>query len=84
MKTPNQMTMREIQELKKQLQLKEKKIASLTDIIDELAERGLEVMEKIVHLSDYEGLKSENELLSDALKEEQKQRQEEIIEYLKR
>lgn len=94
MKTPDQMTVREIQELKKQLQQKEKQIANLTDVIDEMAEMESEVIEKKVYPPDYEGLKSDNQLLSGALKEEQNRRQqeiklvkqetEEIIENLKR
>lgn len=78
LKTPDQMTVREIQELKKQLQQKEKQIANLTDVIDEMAEMESEVIEKKVYPPDYEGLKSDNQLLSGALKEEQNRRQEEI------
>jgi Tfp pilus assembly protein PilO len=78
LKTPDQMTVREIQELKKQIQQKDKQIANLTDVIDEMAEMESEVIEKKVYPPDYEGLKSDNQLLSGALKEEQNRRQEEI------
>lgn len=82
-KTPEDMTVRELQDLKRQLKqkdtqiaLKEKRIQSLTERNEELSFKASQpnVVEKEVFKEvkphDYDGLKSDNQQLSRALKEQ--------------
>lgn len=70
-KTPDEMTVRELQELKKQLKAKEEQIATQAKMIDDLVEQEPEVIEKEVVVekvpSDYEEIKTLNEQLAKQL-----------------
>ncbi|MCD1025793.1 DUF3102 domain-containing protein [Enterococcus sp. SMC-9] len=63
-KTPDEMTVRELQELKKQLKAKDEQIATQAKMIDNLTEQEPEVVEKEVVIEkipdDYHDLKSSN------------------------
>ncbi|KAF1303710.1 DUF3102 domain-containing protein [Enterococcus sp. JM9B] len=63
-KTPDEMTVRELQELKKQLKAKDEQIATQARMIDDLTEQEPEVIEKEVVVEkvpdDYNDLKSSN------------------------
>lgn len=74
-KTPDEMTVRELQNLKKQLIQKEKQIKEQQRVIDDYATKEPEVVEKIVekevqhpHVDD---LRSDNKQLSEALRKAQ-------------
>ena len=70
-KTPDEMTVRELQELKKQLKAKDEQIATQAKMIDDLTEQEPEVIEKKVVVekvpADYENLKTTNEQLEKQL-----------------
>ncbi|HAR1750834.1 TPA: hypothetical protein IZ476_001040 [Enterococcus faecium] len=63
-KTPDEMTVRELQELKKQLKAKDEQIATQAKMIDDLTEQEPQVIEKEVVVekipNDYHDLKSSN------------------------
>lgn len=70
-KTPDEMTVRELQELKKQLKAKDKQIDNLSDVINDMSVQQLEVVEKEIVIekipADYENLKTTNEQLEKQL-----------------
>lgn len=70
-KTPDEMTVRELQELKKQLKAKDEQIATQARMIDDLSEQEPQVIEKKVVVekipADYENLKTTNEQLEKQL-----------------
>lgn len=70
-KTPDEMTVRELQELKKQLKSKDEQIATQARMIDNLSEQEPQVIEKKVVVekipADYENLKTTNEQLEKQL-----------------
>lgn len=70
-KTPDEMTVRELQELKKQLKAKDEQIATQARMIDDLTEQEPEVIEKEVVVeripADYETVKATNERLEKQL-----------------
>lgn len=70
-KTPDEMTVRELQELKKQLKAKDKQIDNLTDVINDMSVQQPRVVEKEVVIEkapdDYEQVKVANEQLSKQL-----------------
>lgn len=70
-KTPDEMTVRELQELKKQLKAKDKQIDNLSDVINDMSVQQPEVIEKEVVVeripADYENLKTTNEQLEKQL-----------------
>ena len=70
-KTPDEMTVRELQELKKQLKAKDEQIAMQAQMIDGLTEQEPEVIEKEVVVeripADYETVKATNERLEKQL-----------------
>ncbi|MGF2118858.1 DUF3102 domain-containing protein [Enterococcus casseliflavus] len=70
-KTPDEMTVRELQELKKQLKAKDEQIAMQAKMIDDLSEQEPEIIEKEVVVekipADYENLKTTNEQLEKQL-----------------
>lgn len=73
-KTVDAMTVREIEELKKTLKYKDKEIAELKGREPEVIEK--EVIKEVkITPHDYDGLKSDNNQLSQALKEEQQENQ---------
>lgn len=70
-KTPDEMTVRELQELKKQLKAKDEQIVMQAKMIDDLSEQEPEIIEKEVVVekipADYENLKTTNEQLEKQL-----------------
>ncbi|MFC0278091.1 DUF3102 domain-containing protein [Enterococcus devriesei] len=70
-KTPDEMTVRELQELKKQLKAKDKQIDNLSDVINDMSVQQPEVVEKEIVIEkipdDYENLKTTNEQLEKQL-----------------
>lgn len=70
-KTPDEMTVRELQELKKQIKAKDEQIAMQAKMIDNLSEQEPQVIEKKVVVekipADYENLKTTNEQLEKQL-----------------
>lgn len=72
-KKPDEMTVRELQELKKQLKEKDERIANLSETVKEMANQKPEVIEKVVTKEvippKYENLESDNQQLTEALKE---------------
>lgn len=70
-KTPDEMTVRELQELKKQLKAKDEQIDNLSDVINDMSVQQPEVIEKEVVVeripADYENLKTTNEQLEKQL-----------------
>lgn len=70
-KTPDEMTVRELQELKKQIKAKDEQIATQARMIDDLSEQEPQVIEKKVVVekipADYENLKTTNEQLEKQL-----------------
>lgn len=70
-KTPDEMTVRELQELKKQLKAKDKQIDNLSDVINDMSVQQPEVVEKKVVVekipADYKNLKTTNEQLEKQL-----------------
>ena len=70
-KTPDEMTVRELQELKKQLKSKDEQIATQARMIDDLSEQEPQVIEKKVVVekipADYETVKATNERLEKQL-----------------
>lgn len=70
-KTPDEMTVRELQELKRQLKAKDEQIATQAKMIDDLTEQEPEVIEKEVVVeripADYETVKATNERLEKQL-----------------
>lgn len=76
-KTPDEMTVRELQELKKKLTQKDKKIKEQQQVIDDYATKEPEVVEKIVEVEKevvhphVEDLRSDNKQLSEALRKAQ-------------
>ena len=76
-KTPDEMTVRELQDLKKKLNQKDEQIKEQQRVIDHYATKKPEVVEKIVEVEKevvhphVEDLRSDNKQLSEALKKEQ-------------
>lgn len=72
-KKPDEMTVRELQELKKQLKEKDERIANLSETVKEMANHKPKVIEKVVTKEvippKYENLESDNQQLTEALKE---------------
>lgn len=70
-KTPDEMTVRELQELKKQLKAKDKQIDNLSKVINDMSVQQAEVVEKEIVIEkipdDYENLKTTNEQLEKQL-----------------
>ena len=72
-KTPDEMTVRELQKLTKEIKEKDERIANLSETVKEMANQKPEVIEKVVTKEvippKYENLESDNQQLTEALKE---------------
>lgn len=74
-KTPDEMTVRELQELKKQIKAKDEQIAMQAQMIDDLSEQEAEVVEKEVIVEkvpdDYQQLKQSTKIVDEITRENQ-------------